>query len=169
MRSFAIRVGAPPPPARKQREMRFTETEMRRAVRAIENGESWRSVASRYEVATGTLTRWRRRYGDRCKPTNWTVSHSAETKQRAVRRVRRGENLTEVAKSVGCHPDTLRKWLRGLQLRDPTQYRFPRAFKLKAVRMLKRGWPITALARELKVSGTSLRAWHTQFGHRVRA
>jgi len=169
MRRVRVRVKPPPDPRPSRRVLRFTEAEKARAVRAIENGESWRVVAARYDVHTGTLTRWRRLLGNKTRPTYPTKIHTREAKLKAVARIRRGVSRETVAKAMKVHPETVKKWLQGLQLSSPNENGIGREMKLRAVAMLQAGWRIGDLAEELSVSEVSLRAWRAQFGDTVEA
>jgi len=169
-----IRVKVPRAPAavdrRRNINARFSEGEKLSAVRRLERGENWREVAHRFDVTTGTLSRWREQYGDKkAKPTTHTKVHSTSLKLRAVTHLKRGDSLETVARRFKVHTETLRKWRRGLQLGDPSEQNFSRKFKLRAVAMLKAGWPITELAEKLRVSDQSLRTWRTVYGRYVRA
>lgn len=96
----------------------FTVASQRRAVRAVESGQTWRSVADAWRISTGLLSRWRRKYGK--KPTHPSVVrdareqyHSIKFKRQAVREllVNRVPLMT-LAKRLKVSDTTLRLWRR---------------------------------------------------------
>lgn len=147
----------------KRRTLTVPESTRRKAVRELEAGKAWRRVAKKYGVKTGTLTRWRRQYGDPDKPTRWTNTHTTEDKLRAVARVHKGESLYTVTRDIGCGYATLRAWLRGDRLGEVGEQYFSLAFKRRVVARLAAGEPITRLAARLRISDTTLRSWRRQY------
>lgn len=90
----------------------------RQAVRAIERGETWRSVAERWGVSTGLLTRWRRWYGT--KPTKPTVIRDASEQYFTARFKRQAMRwllidkvpMMTLSEKIGVTDTTLRAWRR---------------------------------------------------------
>lgn len=140
-----------------RREMLATEAEKRRAVRALEAGETWRSVARRFNVKTGTLTRWRREYGT--KATKPTKRFGTAQKMKAVALVGKGIAKTRVAREVGVSVASLSAWCRGDQLGEVASQYHGEEFKRRAVRRLNAGESIMRLAEELGVTDVTLRSW----------
>jgi transposase-like protein len=98
------------------RKSRYSESRQRSAVRALESGKhTWREVASKWDVSTGLLARWRKRFGTKPARTfERDVSeqyHSIEFKRNAVRMLQKVPMMTLV-KRIGVTDTTLRAWRR---------------------------------------------------------
>lgn len=134
-----------------------------RAVKALEAGVPWRTVAKRYKVATGTLTRWRRAFGRKDKPARWNVVYTRAQKDRAIRRVRRGATIERVARDLGCDRRTLGAWLAGDRLGDVAQRNYSEQFRLYALKLMRK-IRINEAAKKLNISEATLRSWRRKLG-----
>ena len=98
------------------RPSRHTEAMQRLAIRTLERGTPWRTVASDWGISTGLLARWRNKYGTRParKFPQRDASeqyYSMQFKRRAVRMLlARKIPMMQLAAELGITDTALRTW-----------------------------------------------------------
>ena len=102
-------------------------------------------------------------------------AHTEASQRRAVRAIEGGKTWREVADKLGVSTGLLARWRRRFGkkatkptvIRDASEQYHTTEFKRAAVRMLLVDKvPMMTLAKRLKTTDTTLRAWRRQFGTR---
>ena len=145
-----------------------------RVVYRVRRGDNLSTIARKYGVSVRDLQRWNSLSGSRIRSGQRLVlypsgggSSAAPAAKPTTHTVRRGENLTTIARKHGVSVGNLRSWndLRGSKIVPGQKLKlYASAPKTHTVR---RGENLTTIAKKYGVSVSNLRNWNGLRGSRI--
>jgi membrane-bound lytic murein transglycosylase D len=149
------------------------ETTETRIVYRVRRGDTLAEIAQKYSVSVSDLKEWNNLRGSRIYSGQKLYLYSSSVRQpeKVVYRVRRGDNLTEIAKKYDVSVRSVRQWnsLRGSRIypgqrltihpgQDAPRY---------TIHRVRRGDNLTKIARRYGVSIRKIRDWNSLRGSRI--
>ena len=145
----------------------FTPKQKAEAIRLARETQNFAEVARKLNINRKNVERWVRAEEQRTgqqivtPPQHFTPEQKAE----AVRLVREGQTVAEVAREFNASRQNVERWVRaeeqrtGQQIVTQRQQHFTPEEKAEAVRLVREGQSVAEVARELNTSQQNVRNW----------
>ena len=154
-----------------QQQQHFTPEQKAEAIRLVREGKNFSDVAREINTSPENVRNWIRaeeqRTGQQIVPLQRRQQRqdfTSEQKAEAIRLVKEGKNVSDVAREINTSPDNVRSWIRAEEQRTgqqivPLRQHFTPEQKAEAIRLVREGNNFAEVAREINTSRENVRSW----------